>query len=74
MKTKMFTRSTGKVVPPRKMMVNNTMKSVVVNKTLFVSSFSIAICKANANATAPLIPENLNLEAMKKSSKTVWNL
>lgn len=50
-------------------MVNNTMKSVVVNKTLFVSSFSIDICKAKANATAPLIPENL--KAMKKSSRTV---
>lgn len=55
-KIKKFTRSTGNVVPPRKMMVNNTMKSVVVNKTRFVSSFSIEICKANANATAPLIP------------------
>lgn len=53
----MFTRSTGKVVPPRKIMVNNTIKSVVVNKTRFVSSFSIDMCKANANATAPLIPK-----------------
>jgi hypothetical protein len=47
-----------KAVPPIKMIVKRTTNKVDVSNIRLFSMFSTFMCKANAKATAPLIPLN----------------